>query len=263
MAVLIESEGKITITVKNNLINYYNNLLYNNLLNSTVICDKYKYTSTITNETYLQLHSFYTFIPESNVLKFKLTPEDHFQRTKFIINDYTSNPQECIYFNNITGNFSVDYLIALNGSNNVDLVASMFGTDYLTLISNILSNTDGSKQAVYFNNVTLNSTQNYEALVIHALPRYKIPNNQAPVTLAPFKFFGASESNNSSNLTLKYLFNISNSSFTTNSFIKFHIYETLILCSCDEKNGDGYKILTTKIVDPNTTYKNNLTICLS
>jgi hypothetical protein len=250
---LTKSEGKITINVKNNLVDYYNNLKNNGSLNLTAICDKYIYTTT--NESYLQLHSFYTFIPESNVLKFIITPEDKFQRTKFVINDYTNNLKECINFNNITNNFSIDSLIGLNGSNDIISLANMFGTDYATLISNILTNTDGSKQAVYFNNVTLNSTQNYEALVMHALPRYRISgDNQTAITFAPFKFFGDSEINNNSNLSLKYLVNISNSSFTVNQFIKFYVYETLILCSCDEKNGDDYKILTTKIVDPNTSY---------
>jgi hypothetical protein len=258
MRILKKSEGEITITVKNNLANYYSNLLYNKLLNSTVICDKYKFEYP-TGEFYLQIHSFYTFIPEFNKLQFQLDAEDGFQRTKFTINSGgINNPKEGVYFDNITNNFSVDYLIALNGSNNVDLVANMFGTSYTALIWNILSNTNGGKQVVHFNNVTLNSIQNYEALVIHALPRYRISdNNQTAITFAPIKFFGDSELNDSANLTLKYLVNISNSSFTEKQFIKFYVYETLILCSCDEKNGDSYKILTTKIIDPNTSYQNS------
>jgi hypothetical protein len=131
------------------------------------------------------------------------------------------------------------------------------------LINNILSNTDGSKQAVYFNNVILDNYPGYEALVIHALPRYRISgNNQVAFTFAPFKFFGASELNNNSNLTLKYLVvNILDPSFTS-SFIKFHIYETLILCSCNEKDGNKYKILTTKIADPGITNWNSIGVCL-
>jgi hypothetical protein len=257
MRILKKSEGEITITVKNNLANYYNILPINNLSNSTVVCEKYKFEYP-TGEKYLQIHSFYTFIPEFNNLKFQLDAEDGFQRTKFTINSGgINNPKEGVYFDNITSNFSVDYLIALNGSNNVDLVANMFGTSYTALIWNILSNTNGSKQVVHFNNVTLNGVQNYEALVIHVLPRYGINVNQALATLEPIKFFGDSELNDSANLTLKYLVNIFNSSFTEKQFIKFHIYETIILCSCDEKNGDDYKILTTKIVDPNTSYQNS------
>jgi hypothetical protein len=255
--VLIKSEGGITINVKNNLKNYFDNLPSNNLLNSTVICDKYKYNNSLTNETYLQLHSFYTFIPESN--KFQFIIGDEFQITKFIVDSSTSNHQNCIYFNNITNNFSIDFLIGLNGFNSVETLATIFGTDYASLINNILNNKDGSKQAIHFNNVTLDKQNGYEALVIHALPRYRISTNLIPVTFAPFKFFGALESNIDSNLTLKYLVEVNDPTFK-GSFIKFHIFETLILCSCDEKNGDDYKILTTKIVDPNTSY-NNTTTC--
>jgi len=262
MVTLKKSEGEITINVKNNLVKYYNNLLNNNLLNSTVVCDKYKFNYPI-NENYLQMHSFYTFIPEPNTFQFKLIPEDSFQRTKFIIDNYTGNAQECIYFNNITDDFSITNLIGLNGSSNVDLLANIFKeSSYTSLINNILSNTDGSKQAVYFNSVILDNYRGYEALVIHALPRYRITgNNQVAFTFAPFKFFGASELNNSSNLTLKYLVNVLNPSYNL-SFIKFHIYETLILCSCNEKDGDKYKILTTKIVDPGTTNWNSVGVCL-